>query len=128
MEVVVDILGQRAVRERLQCRFRLPLQILAEIIGYEEVGCGSLVWRDLVSSRSQRGIQVVVERVSEARGVLEERLGAYARGLLCIWVNCGLCPVKTLQRLTGQEWVCKRVDLAVELGLRVQLEIVRKCM
>jgi hypothetical protein len=30
--------------------------------------------------------------------------------------------------LTGQEWVCKRVNLAAELGLRVQLEIVRKCI
>ena len=121
MEVVVDILWQRAVRERLQSRFRLPLQVLAEIIGYEKVGCRPLVWRNLVPPRSQRRIQVVVERMSEARGILEECLSAYARGLLCIWVNCCLCPVKTLQRLTGQEWVCKRIDLTAKLGLGVQL-------
>ena len=119
--MVVDILWQRAVRERLQSRFRLPLQVFAEIVGYEEVGCSSLVWRNLVPPRSQRSIQVVVQWMSEARRILEERLSAYTRRLLCIWVNGCLCRVKTLQRLTGQERVCKCINLAAKLRLSVQL-------
>ena len=52
VEMVVDILRQRAVRERLQCRLCFPLQVFTEIVRDKEFGGRSLVLRDLVPSGS----------------------------------------------------------------------------
>ena len=69
---------------------------------------------------------MIVQRMSEACGILEKSLGTDTRRLLCIRINGCLRRIKALQCLRGQKRIRKCVYLAAQLGLRVHLQVFRK--
>lgn len=49
---MLDVMGKGAVRERLECGFRLPLEVLSQIVWHEEVGSNSLVAGQILTART----------------------------------------------------------------------------
>lgn len=64
---------------------------------------------------------MIIERVPEARGVLEECLRANSRRGLGVWIDGRLTAVQALECLSSQEGICEGIDRSAELRLLVDL-------
>lgn len=78
----------------LQCRFRLPLQVLSEVVWNEEICRAPLICHQVLSSGANRGVEVVAERMFIARWILKESCVAHTVCLLNIGVYLRLRSVQ----------------------------------